>query len=180
MGDAQVRAAYGARAAEYVELFGDVGTMAGPGRDLVGRWRDSTAGRLLDAGCGPGHWTHFLHDGHRDVVGIDLSEEFLATGRDRYPALSFVHGTFRKLPMPTASLGGILAWYSIIHASPHTVPAILDEFARALEPGGSLLLGFFNGEAEIKFPHAVVPAYFWSLESLDAALGGAGFTEVGS
>ncbi len=176
MSDAHVREAYDSRAAEYIELFGDVSQMAEPDRNLIGRWRDSTPGLLLDAGCGPGHWTSFLHDGHRDVLGIDLSEEFLATARDRYPALPFIHGTFRELPTLSANLGGILAWYSMIHASPNTAPAILDEFARCLEPGGGLLIGFFEGKAEQEFPHAVAPAYFWSVESLDAVLGNAGFT----
>lgn len=176
MTDAAVREAYDSRAAEYIELFGDVSQMADADRDLIGRWRDSTPGSLLDAGCGPGHWTNFLHDGHRDVLGIDLSEAFLAAARERYPVLPFVQGTFRQLPTPTASVGGILAWYSIIHAPPDTLPTILNEFARCLVPTGSLLIGFFDGQAGKPFPHAVAPAHFWSVESLDVALSNAGFT----
>lgn len=36
----------------------------------------------------------------------------------------------------------------------------------ASEPGGSLLIGYFEGVRREQFPHAVAPAYFWS----DAAL----------
>src|SRR3546814_4172280 len=58
------------------------------------------------------------------------------------------------------------SWYSVIHAPPAELPQILDEFGRALAPGGSLLMGFFAGEAGVMFEHAVTTAYYWSAEAL--------------
>lgn len=176
MSDASIAAAYNARAAEYVALTGDIEQTDTRDRALIERWRDTTPGRILDAGCGPGHWTQFLHDGHRDVIGIDLAEEFLTAARARYPHLAFRSGSFRELPLEDASLGGILAWYSLIHSPPADVPGILTEFTRALAPGGSVLIGYFDGTAREPFSHAVAPAYFWSPDALEDLLGAAGLT----
>ncbi len=173
--DSDIGDAYNSCASAYIEKLGHVDQMADLDRGLIARWRDSTQGCLLDAGCGPGHWTNFLHNGDREVVGVDLASAFLAEARCRYPQLDFVHGSFFELPVPTSSRDGILAWYSIIHAAPSSVPDILHEFGRCLKPSGSLLLGFFDGETGKEFPHAITPAYFWSIDSLTSTLHEAGF-----
>ncbi|WP_240747155.1 class I SAM-dependent methyltransferase [Microbacterium sp. K24] len=142
---------------------------------LIARWRDGTPGLLLDAGCGPGHWTRFLGEGGREVVGVDISAEFLRFARQDHPELRFELASFSALPVEDRSVGGILAWYSLIHADPVDVPAVLAEFARVLAPGGSLLLGFFVGEPREPFAHAVTTAYFWLAEVLSELLTDAGF-----
>lgn len=178
--DAGVAAAYDARAAEYVELVGAIEQMDVRDAAVIEAWRDTAPGLLLDAGCGPGHWTQLLSLGERVVQGIDLSEEFIATARKRHPGISFDVGSFRDLPVAAGSVGGILAWYSLIHTSPADIPGILEEFARVLAPGGSILIGFFDGEPREPFAHAVAPAYFWSAEALAGLLADAGFEVVTS
>ncbi|NYG59314.1 SAM-dependent methyltransferase [Nocardioides daedukensis] len=177
MSRAEVAAAYDSRAEEYVEKLGSVHQMADRDRATIVQWRDSTGGRLLDAGCGPGHWTEVLSErGRRDVVGIDGSTRFLESARDRFPGNRFLAADLSAFPVTSRSLGGILAWYSVIHASPAELPEILDEFGRALAPGGSLLVGFFAGEAGVAFEHAVTTAYYWSAEALTDLLHSRGFT----
>lgn len=107
--------------------------------------------------------------------GLDISIEFVESARSRFPDLCFAQASFRALPFSDGAVGGILAWYSLIHTDPADVPAVLAEFARVLVPGGSLLLGFFVGEPREPFSHAVTTAYFWSAEALDALLADAGF-----
>lgn len=176
MTDASIAEAYDARAAEYVDVAGDIAQMDAADRTLIARWRDATTGPLLDAGCGPGPWTSFLHDGHRDVVGVDISEQFIEAARERHPHLRFDVGSFRALPYEDATLGGILAWYSLIHTPPADLPAVFAEFARVLAPGGALLIGFFDGTSRRAFDHAVTTAYYWSAAALDPLLDAAGFT----
>jgi ubiquinone/menaquinone biosynthesis C-methylase UbiE len=173
-----IAGAYDARAGDYVRLAGRVDQMDVRDVDLIARWRDETAGMLLDAGCGPGHWAGFLHDQGREVVGVDISADLLRSARRKYPDVHFERGSFRELPAADASLGGILAWYSLIHTDPADVPAVLAEFARVLAPGGSLLLGYFDGESGEPFAHAVTAAYFWSADSLAELLTDAGFEVV--
>ncbi|MCM3780165.1 class I SAM-dependent methyltransferase [Microbacterium hydrocarbonoxydans] len=126
-----VAAAYDERAAEYEAVGGRLSQMHPRDVATIRAWRDSTDGALLDAGCGPGHWTAFLAEGARDVRGIDLSREFFASARRTYPGIPFEAGSFHELSIPDAAVGGILAWYSLIHTPPAQVPAVLREFARA-------------------------------------------------
>lgn len=176
----EVAAAYDRRAAEYVALVGAVEQLDPRDAATIAAWRDTTTGPLLDAGCGPGLWTRFLRDGGdgepRDVTGVDLSGELLAAARELHPGVPFVQGSFLALPQESASLGGILAWYSVIHTPPAEVSAVLAEFARVLAPGGTLLLGFFAGEPREPFAHAVTTAYFWSTAALTPLLAAAGLT----
>lgn len=176
-----VARAYDERAGGYREVAGDLRLMDPRDRELIRRWRDETPGVLLDAGCGPGHWTAFLHgdDGTppgvgRDVEGIDLSAAFLHGARTRYPHLPFHRGSFQMLPQASGTVGGVLAWYSVIHTPPAELPDVFAEFARVLAPGGSLLLGFFVGEPRVAFAHAVAPAFFWDAEALSPLLAAAG------
>lgn len=173
-----IGAAYDARAAEYVALIGDIAQTDARDRALIAAWRDETQGRLLDAGCGPGLWTRFLHDDDRDVLGIDVSEAFIAHARETHPDLEFPHGSFAALGLPDASLGGVLAWYSLIHTDPEQLPATLAEFARVTAPGGSILIGFFDGNPRETFDHAVTTAYFWTPDALAPLLTDAGFRVV--
>jgi len=174
--DETVAAAYDARAAEYIALIGRIDQMERADVAMIGRWRDETAGRLLDAGCGPGLWTAFLAEpgsrpgSGRDVVGLDLSAEFLTAARQRHPGVRFESASFRDLPFPDGTFGGVLAWYSLIHLPPDELPAVLGELARVLAVGGRILIGYFDGEPRDRFAHAVAPAYYWSAGALTPLL----------
>ena len=170
-----VAAAYDARADEYIERLGSVDQLAAQDRATIERWGDGVSGRILDAGCGPGHWSDALsRDGH-EVVGVDASRRFLGSARRRFPHVGFISGDLAALPLPTGSVGGVLSWFSIIHTAPAEVTAILRELARVLSPGGSLLLGFFDGDAGAPFDHAVTTAYYWTAQALTEALTPHGF-----
>lgn len=177
---AHVAGAYDRRSAEYIAVLGEITQMDAADLDLIGAWRDATPGRLLDAGCGPGHWAQFLRSGGREVLGVDLSAQFIAHARSTYPKIEFVAGSFTDLPASDASLGGILAWYSLIHMPPEELPVALAEFARVLAPGGSILIGFFDGPPGEPFDHAVAPAYYWSADALGELLDRAGLTATAS
>lgn len=180
MTDSAIAAAYDARAAEYIALIGEADQLAAQDRDEIGGWADAVHGCVLDAGCGPGLWTCFLHDRGHEVVGIDLSAQFIAHARERHPHLDFTHGSFAALPYEDSSLGGVLAWYSLIHTAPEELPSVLTEFARVLAPGGSILIGFFDGAPHAPFAHAVTTAYFWTADALSRLLEDAGFVVTAS
>ncbi|WP_246470940.1 class I SAM-dependent DNA methyltransferase [Saccharopolyspora phatthalungensis] len=144
-------------------------------RQLVSRWAGEVSGRIIDAGCGPGHWTDFVRSQGCDVEGVDLVPALVEIARSRFLDVAFRVATLDDLGVPDRSVSGILAWYSIIHTAPEDVPGILGEFARCLPDGGSLLLGIFEGARVEPFPHAVTTAYFWSVEEISQRLADAGF-----
>lgn len=175
MTNESTRAAYQSRAAEYTRVLGSIDDMHELDRKCIGRWVSSISGQMIDAGCGPGHWTNYLHKGGAPIEGIDLVPEFIDDARARFPGVPFRVGSFQQMDVPDETLTGVLAWYSLIHLPPSEVPQALAEFARVLVPGGRLLIGFFDGSPGTPFQHAVTTAYYWSVEEMSHLLSKAGF-----
>lgn len=172
----QVREAYARRTAEYVEVVGRIDHADEADRRAILAWAQGTGGPILDVGCGPGQWTNLLHGAGLDVEGIDPVEAFLEDARARYPAARFRTGCAEDLGVPDGSLGGVLAWFSLIHTDPAAIDVALAALARSLRVGGSLAIGFFDGPAREPFDHAVVTAYYWSVEALTEVVERAGMT----
>lgn len=171
----RVVAAYGKRAGEYIDALGFIEATAEHDRKLIDSWAGEVAGRILDVGFGPGHWTAWLHQRGRDIEGVDPVRAFIDHATASYPGVPFRVGQAEHLHVADASLGGILAWYSLIHTDPARVPAVLGGFARALTAGGSLALGFFDGPVVAAFDHAVTTAYVWPIDTLAQTVEKAGF-----
>lgn len=173
-----VRRAYGERAGEYTEALGSLSVMAEDDQKLISGWARDIRGPTIDAGCGPGHWTKFLHDHGVAVEGIDMVNEFIDGASARFSPIPFRVATLEALPADDGALAAILSWYSLIHTPPHEVPALLKEFARCIRPDGTLLLGFFEGGHIEAFDHAVVTAYYWPVPLMHDELAAAGFDIV--
>ncbi|WP_371742785.1 class I SAM-dependent methyltransferase [Plantibacter sp. CFBP 8804] len=170
-----VRTAYSGRAVEYADLLGSMASVHPSDLQLVSSWADRIDGRALDAGCGPGHWTAYLASRGLDVRGIDLVPEFIEHARIHHPGARFDLGSLDALDAETGSVGGVLAWYSLIHHHPDTIGVPLTEFARVLRTGGELLIGCFVGASVEAFDHAVVTAYRWPVMELAERVRRAGF-----
>lgn len=168
--------AYDRRAAEYAERLGAMDAMHPSDRALVDTWSAEVTGPVLDAGCGPGHWSGHLHRRGLDATGIDRSARMIEIARATHPDVPFAIADLAQCPGGPDSWDAILAWYSLIHLEPDEVPAALAGFARVLRSDGELLLGFFEGPRAEAFDHAVVPARTWPVETMIDLLDQAGFT----
>jgi ubiquinone/menaquinone biosynthesis C-methylase UbiE len=84
----------------------------------------------------------------------------------------------RQLPFPDGSVAGVLAWYSLIHVPPEELDGVLAELRRVIRPAGTLVAGFFDGDAVAPFDHKVTTAFFWPVDEFAARLQQAGFTEI--
>ncbi len=171
----QVCAAYGARADDYIEAVGRIDHVATADLTAVTSWARSIDGLILDVGCGPGQWTAHLAGLGLDVAGLDPTPQFVDRARAAHPGLTFWVGRAEQLGVVDSSVGGILAWYSLIHLQPELIGQALTECARVLRPGGGLALGFFTGADLAPFDHAVTTAHFWPVDLLCAEVTAAGF-----
>lgn len=137
-------------------------------------------GPVLDVGCGPGTVTAHLAGLGLDVRGVDLSPGMIAHARRRHPGLDFAVASATDLGLTDASLGGVLGWWSLFNLPRDVLPTVLAAFARALVPGGRLLLGTHVGDGEIARTEAYggVPVrwttHLWQPEQLVALLSAAG------
>lgn len=111
--DVAVRDAYATRVAEYAAALGAVDQMHADDRDQISAWGRRLEGRVLDVGCGPGHWTDHLHHQGVDIQGIDPVPEFIAHARSHFPGVEFRTASLNSPGMEAASLTGILCWYSL-------------------------------------------------------------------
>ncbi|MFT3888406.1 MAG: class I SAM-dependent methyltransferase [Arachnia sp.] len=170
--------AYGARAAEYVEAVGRIEHVAEADLALVSGWAAGLEGLVLDVGCGPGQWTHHLAGMGVAVEGVDPAPAFVDHATATYPGVVYRLGWAEDLGVDDGALGGVLAWYSLIHTAPDCIDAPLAEFARCVRPGGGLALGFFAGPTLGRFAHAVAPAFHWPVDMLAARVETAGFAVV--
>jgi SAM-dependent methyltransferase len=171
-----VRAAYGSRATDYIEAVGRVEHARESDRARIVAWAAALRGRVLDVGSGPGQWTDHLRRLGVEIEGVEPVPEFVEAARSQYPESRYREGRAEHLDVADASLGGILAWYSLIHTDPSGIDVPLAEFGRAVAPGGSVLIGFFTGADLRPFAHAVTTAYYWPTGTLAARIEAAGFS----
>ncbi|GAA4100143.1 class I SAM-dependent methyltransferase [Actinomadura miaoliensis] len=182
------RAAYDAVATLYAEMFRDSVEGHPLDRALVSAFaefvRAAGAGPVADLGCGPGGVTARLASLGLTAFGIDASPAMIELARQEYPDLRFDEGSMLALDIADGALGGVLAWYSIIHTPPEDLPVIFAEFARVLAPGGHLLVGFFatgddSPHPAEPFDHKVSLAYRLSIDHVADLAYKAGLTEIG-
>ncbi|HCT81054.1 MAG TPA: SAM-dependent methyltransferase [Micromonosporaceae bacterium] len=146
------RAAYDTMAVEYAERFSLELAGMPLTRGLLGAFTElvqaADARPVADLGCGPGHVTAHLHTLGLNAFGVDLSPKMVAVARQTHPGLRFDEGSMTALDLPDATLGGIVALYSIIHIPTEQLPAAFAEFHRVLAPGGQLLIAFLVGDEQ--------------------------------
>jgi ubiquinone/menaquinone biosynthesis C-methylase UbiE len=144
------RAGYDATAAEYASRFhhhlDDKPVELAVLSAFAGLVRASGDSTVVDVGCGTGATTAILHDHGVAVRGIDLSPNMIEQARRINPHLTFSVGSMTDLDLPDASVGGLCAWYSVIHVPDTVLPQVFSEFHRVLAAGGLLLLAFQVGD----------------------------------
>jgi len=149
---AKTRDSYDAIAAEYSDLVNSDLDDRPLDRALFAAFaelvRASGNGPVADVGCGSGRVTVLLSRLGLDAFGVDLSPGMVSLARRNHPQLRFEEGSMLELDMPAAGLGGLLAYYSIIHIARERRPEIFAEFHRVLTPGGVLMLVFQIGDEQ--------------------------------
>ncbi len=95
--------------------------------------------RALDSGCGAGALAFALAPLVGSVVGVDLSEDLVAAGRELAPAnCELMVGDATALPFEYGSFDVVGCMRVLHHA--HRPELVVSELARVTRPGGRILL----------------------------------------
>ena len=171
----ELRDGYAPVAAAYAEHL--VEELAGKPLDraLLRVFAETVKGAILDVGCGPGHVTHYLAGFDADVEGIDLSPQMIEEAQRRFKESFHVADMF---DLPYKQLGGIVAFYAIVHT--RELDRLIAAWHRALAPGGKVLIAFHAGAQTVHVDELFGVAtsldfMFHEPASVIAALTNAGF-----
>ncbi|MBS3818804.1 methyltransferase domain-containing protein [bacterium] len=137
--------------------------------------------RVLDAGCGTGLFSViFASHGTSQVVGIDISEGSLNTGRKLKKKFGLNHIAFQNesmlnLPFPDEHFDIVWAWGTVHHTEDPI--GSIKELIRVLKRGGSILLAVYT-RTRLTFVHELIrktlirtPRKYWrSLSRILAAV----------
>jgi SAM-dependent methyltransferase len=175
-----VRGSYDRLAAKYAERIYDELRHKPFDREQLARLAAASDGPVCDLGCGPGHVARLLAELGADAFGVDISPQMVATARELNPGLEFREGDMRALDIPDGSLGGVAAFYSIIHVGRDQLAGALGEILRVLRPGGVLLAAFHLGDETVHLDElwderVDVDFHFYGSAEMATALAAAGF-----
>lgn len=175
--DAQTIAAYAQAAARYAQGFARTKDTDQEDDYAAFATRLTPGARVLDLGCGPGHWTaRMLHDGFA-AEGWDASPEMAEQARAAY-GIDVRVASFADL-QDCPPYDGIWANFSLLHAPKADFPGLLRLVHAALTAGGTLSLGMKLGEGERRDSLGRLYAYY-SKDALHSHLTKAGFTVLRS
>ena len=102
------------------------------------RFRLPLEGDMLDLGCNDGALT-VQYDAPRTLTGIDIDAQAIERAKARNSRVTFLVGTPGSLPLPDASMDGIVSYDVFEHVA--RPGDLLAECRRVLRPGGWMLIG---------------------------------------
>lgn len=142
----RTRVAYDVVAVDYEVLLREELGRSTWDRAVLAGFAETVQGPVVDIGCGPGRITGYLAELGLEVSGIDLSPHMVEVAEAAHPEIGFEVGSLLEMPRGDGSLGGLVAWYSLVHTPPELLPAAFKEFWRVLRPGGRLAFAFKVGD----------------------------------
>lgn len=104
--------------------------------------------KLLELGCGTGHWSEHLSDMGFNVTATDISEAMLAIAlKKNLENVSFLNADANNLPFNNESYNTLVSITMLEFVE--DVNKVLAEMYRVLKPNGLLVLGCLNINSEL-------------------------------
>jgi len=130
---------------QFAETYEAIFPFSGTVYDFLRRHLPEPPARVLDVGCGTGHYAGALAADGYDALGVDLDAAMIAYARSHYPA-----ATFQVMNMvDIAGLEGPFAGVACIgntaaHLNQDEFAAFIDAVARIRIPGAPWILQVMN------------------------------------
>lgn len=99
--------------------------------------------RLLEIGCGTGHWSAFFAERGFRVTGLDISAAMLTMARGRrIPGAEFCRGDAASVPFPDGTFD-VAAAITVLEFVPEA-GKVMEEMVRCVRSGGRIIVGVLN------------------------------------
>jgi len=105
--------------------------------------------KLLEVGCGTGHWSRFFSEYGFEVTGVDISERMIDIAKSKNISnVSFQVADGHSLPFAYDTFDVTAAITTLEFV--HDADSVVKEMVRCTcKPGGQLLIGALNGLARL-------------------------------
>ncbi|MFZ2147496.1 MAG: class I SAM-dependent methyltransferase [Sedimentisphaerales bacterium] len=154
-------------------------------KKLIGNFLPAKAKgkKLLDVGCGTGHWSRFFSEYGFEVTGLDISERMIGIAKSRNISnASFQVADGHSLPFPDETFNATAAITTLEFV--RDTDAVLQEMIRCTRKSGRILLGVLNALSKVNRQRANSPespyaaAHFFSPVELKEFLEPYGQVEI--
>ena len=170
MADQKTIAAYNGQVDTYLKMVGELDV-----DPILLRFIDrlKVSDYVLDLGCGPALASAVMRDKGLCVDPVDAAEAMVKLANDKFN-IGARQAQFSDIDA-TEIYHGVWANFSLLHAQPQDLAAILLALHRALKPQGLLHLGMKLGQGSKRDKYGRYYAYYSQAE-FEAHLKGAGFS----
>jgi SAM-dependent methyltransferase len=110
---------------------------SGVERALTAFVGSNVTGRVLEVGCGTGHWLQLLGESGIRVAGVDASGNMLSHARARARGATLAHGRAEHLPWRSQTFERVFCINAFHHFEDKV--GVLAEARRVLVPGGQVM-----------------------------------------
>jgi ubiquinone/menaquinone biosynthesis C-methylase UbiE len=100
--------------------------------------------RVLDLGCGTGHFSKYIFSKGFEVHAIDPSLKMLDFAKQNFPEINFLEGIASSIPFPDNFFDLIISIEVLRYLDTEDVKRAYAEMHRVLKPGGRILITHVN------------------------------------
>lgn len=100
--------------------------------------------KVLDLGCGTGHFSTYIQTLGYEVTGLDPSTKMLDYARQNFPNITFVEGYSNALPFEDNTFDLIISIEVLRYLDTKIVIESYKDIHRTLKPGGKMFITHVN------------------------------------
>ena len=153
--------AHNAIAKKYYEEYKDDTTDL----DYIDDFLQKCNKKILDLGCGMGHYSKYMKSKGFEVVGIDFSKEMLRIARDNNPDIEFIESDICNLPEKLdKDFDGVLLAYVIQHLSKEETKECMKKLKEYIMPNANLLIFFREGNSILNEAEPFDTKYIYAIK----------------
>lgn len=114
---------------------------------IAGALQKIPKGKMLELGCGTGHWTKFFVENGFELTATDISDAMLKHAQQKQLNAKILKADSENLPFEDESFDMVSSITMMEFVSDQD--KVLSEIYRVLKPNGYVLLGGLNANSEL-------------------------------